>query len=226
MKRRRPGHHPASRLLVAATIFVFAHAVAGCRSTRSGPAKAPADSTETIVMIRHGEKPPAGLGQIDCRGLNRALALPDLLIGRYGKPDFVYAPNPSFQVTDHGQAYSYVRPLATIEPTAIRAGIPVSTQFGYTQIDQLQAAITQPDYANARVFVAWEHGYLHKFAQRLANAYGDDPSIIPSWPADDFDTIYVFQLTRRDGKPHLDFHLEHEGLNGSLSDTCPSDRSR
>jgi hypothetical protein len=43
-------------------------------------------SGETIVLIRHGEKPDSGLGQLTCKGLNRALALPALLIGRYGKP--------------------------------------------------------------------------------------------------------------------------------------------
>ena len=177
-------------------------------------------------MIRHGEKPAAGLGQISCKGLNRALALPDLLIGHYGKPDFIYAPNPSFQVNDHGGLYSYVRPLASIEPTAIRAGLPVNAQIGYRQIDQLQAALTQPAYTNSRVFVAWEHGYLHTFAQQFLRSYGDDPSVIPPWPSNDFDTIYVFDLTRNNGKPHLDFRLDHEGLDNSLSDACPSGGSR
>jgi len=84
------------------------------------------------VLLRHGEKPPGGLGQLTCKGLNRALALPSVLIGRYGKPDFIYAPNPSMQVKDGRilPTYSYVRPLATIEPTAIRLGMPVNTQIG------------------------------------------------------------------------------------------------
>lgn len=34
----------------------------------------------TIVIIRHGEKPSAGLGQLSCQGLNRALALPQVLL--------------------------------------------------------------------------------------------------------------------------------------------------
>ena len=29
---------------------------------------------ETIVMLRHGEKPAGGLGQLSCKGLNRALS--------------------------------------------------------------------------------------------------------------------------------------------------------
>jgi hypothetical protein len=202
--------------------MVFLFPQMGCSSAARREAKQAGNSTETIVMIRHGEKPENGLGQISCMGLNRALALPDLLIRRYGKPDFVYAPNPSDQVKDHGEFYSYVRPLATIEPTAIRAGLPVNTQIGYKQIAELQKELTQPVYANARIFVAWEHGTLHDFAQQLLKYYGDDPSAAPPWPTNDFDTIYVFQLTRTDGKPHLAFHIDHENLNGSLNATCPA----
>ncbi len=53
-------------------------------------------TTETIVFVRHGEKPAAGLGQLDCQGLNRALALPPV-IAAFGKVDAIFAPNPSQQ---------------------------------------------------------------------------------------------------------------------------------
>ena len=69
-------------------------------------AQTPQPAGETIVLLRHGEKPPTGLGQLTCKGLNRALALPSLLIGRYGKPDFIYAPNPSVQVDDDSSGRS------------------------------------------------------------------------------------------------------------------------
>ena len=36
-------------------------------------------AAETIVFVRHGEKPEAGLGQLNCQGLNRALALPSVI---------------------------------------------------------------------------------------------------------------------------------------------------
>lgn len=179
-----------------------------------------AATTETIVMVRHGEKPAGGLGQLTCKGLNRALALPDVLLKRFGKPDYVYAPNPGDQVDDHGALYSYVRPLVTIEPTAIRVGLPVNTQIGYRQIAALQGALTQMAYASSTVFVAWEHGYLNDFGKQFLKSYGDDPSVVPYWQGNDYDTIYVFKLTRRDGKTHLTFKLEQEGLN-SVSDTCP-----
>src|ERR1039458_9660443 len=44
--------------------------------------------TETIVFLRHGEKPPHGLGQLTPQGLNRAIALSTLLPAKYGKPDY------------------------------------------------------------------------------------------------------------------------------------------
>jgi hypothetical protein len=34
------------------------------------------DDVETIVLLRHGEKPEGGLGQLNCQGLNRALVAP------------------------------------------------------------------------------------------------------------------------------------------------------
>ncbi len=88
---------------------------------------------ETIVCIRHGEKPHGGLGQLTNRGLNRSLALPEVLLKKYGTPQFIFAPNPSEKVD--GAKYFYIRPLATIEPTAIRCGLPVNTEFGYLEIE-------------------------------------------------------------------------------------------
>ena len=98
---------------------------------------ATASAEQTIVFFRHAEKPASGLGNLTCQGLNRALALPAVLLGRFGTPDFVYAPNPSQKVSDSTGSYYYVRPLATIEPTAIRAARSVNTHYGYTDIGSL-----------------------------------------------------------------------------------------
>ena len=38
-------------------------------------AAASAHADQTIVFLRHGEKPASGLGQLTCQGLNRSLAL-------------------------------------------------------------------------------------------------------------------------------------------------------
>lgn len=194
-------------------------ATTGCKA-----AAQPGGGGETIIMVRHGEKPPDGLGQLSCKGLNRSLKLPAVLL-RYGKPDAIFAPDPADRVSDGEMGdkgmYSYVRPLATIEPLAIRLGMPVNTQIGYKQIHELQTALTQPKFAHGLVVVAWEHWYLYQFARQMMLSYGQDPNAVPEWPGSDYDSIYVFHLTQAGGKPHLTFKIDHEGLNGSLSDTCP-----
>ena len=180
------------------------------------------------MLVRHGEKPADGLGQLTCKGLNRALALPSVLIGRFGKPDYIYAPNPSMQVNDGNSqpTYSYVRLLATIEPTAIRLGMPVNTQIGFLDIDKLQQALLQPAYEHSLIFVAWEHLKLYEFAKQMLQSYGTTAAQLPQWPNDDYETIYVFHITRtgKGGTPHATLAIRKEDLENTLSDTCPGPR--
>lgn len=181
----------------------------------------PAHAQETIVTLRHAEKPPGGLGQLTCRGLNRALALPKVL-ARYGKPDAIFAPDPGDEVNDGGQVeYSYVRPLITIEPTAIALVMPVHAEIGFRNIARLKAEVTSPEYANGRVFVAWEHLKLNGFAQLMLKSYGEDPSKVPEWQNKDYDRVYVFTIAHTASGPKLAFRIDHEGLDGKLNDTCP-----
>ena len=110
--------------------------------------------TERIVFVRHGEKPALGLGQLDCRGLNRALALPGVIAKTWGKPDFIFAPDPAAEKKDAGVSYDYVRPLATIEPTAVLFGMPVDAHIGFADVAGLQAALEAPADRNALIVVA------------------------------------------------------------------------
>ena len=135
-------------------------------------------STETLVFVRHGEKPAGGFGQISCQGLNRALALPAVLVRKFGKPDFIFAPDPSDAADDPAGRFDYVRPLATIEPTAVALGMPINTQFGFRQIDGLQGELLRPRYRNALVFIAWEHAKAEQLARDLPSA---DGVLVPRW---------------------------------------------
>jgi len=177
-------------------------------------------NVETIVCIRHGEKPLGGLGQLTCRGLNRALALPDVLLAKYGTPEFIFAPNPTQKVDDRGGDYYYVRPLITIEPTAIRCGLPVNTEFGFKQINGLQDELEKPKYRNATVFIAWEHLNLDKFVKHLVKADGGNSDQVPIWPEKDYDSIFLIKITHSDGHESVAFSIDHEGLN-NLSADCP-----
>ena len=184
------------------------------------PAAHAADLVEKIVLVRHGEKPAAGLGQLDCQGLNRALALPPVIARMFGKPDAIFAPAPSVQKTDDGEPYDYVRPLATIEPTAIAFGLPVHAGIGVSDRKGLAQALTQPAYQNAFVLVAWEHKIAEKVAKDLIADHGGDPDAVPNWRGDDFDSIYVVTITRSGDAVKPAFEHAGEGLDGRPT-TCP-----
>jgi hypothetical protein len=184
------------------------------------PARADSADVETIVLLRHGEKPEAGLGQLSCQGLNRALALPRVIESRYGKPDVIFAPDPAQQKSDLGQRYDYVRPLATIEPTAIYFGMPVNASLGVSQTEDLRQAVLAPAYRRSVVVVAWEHVVLEKLAQQIVAQYGGDPATVPWWHSRDFDSIYVLRISRLEGRTQVAFSTGQQGLNG-LSTRCP-----
>lgn len=179
---------------------------------------AQARAEQTIVFFRHGEKPSAGLGQLTCQGLNRSLALPTILLSRYGTPAYLYAPNPTVKVSDPGGSFYYVRPLATIEPVAIRAGKSVNTSVGYNNISGLESLLINAAKDNTTIFVAWEHLYLQKVVQDLMNKYGGGVTV-PAWASTDYDSLYVVRVNYGTGIT-AQFTHEQEGLNGQPT-SCP-----
>lgn len=183
-------------------------------------ARAADDKVETIVMVRHGEKPERGLGQLTCEGLNRALALPRVIEAKYGKPDAIFAPDPAQQKADRGTKYDYVRPLATIEPTAIYFGLPVNASIGFADIDGLRAALLSPTYRSSRIVVAWEHSIIEQLARRVVRDYGGDPAGVRRWPGDDYDSIYVLRITHHGTEASAVLSVEHQNLDNRAK-TCP-----
>jgi len=179
---------------------------------------APVAADTTVVILRHGEKPALGLGQLTCKGLNRALALPALLVSRYGHPAAIYAVNPAIKKEDKGIPYAYVRPLATIEPLAIREQLPVNVDWGMTDITPLAEAILQR--MQGTQVVAWEHHWAESLARQLLARLGGDQGVVPTWDDDDYDSIYVLRIVAdiRGGRSAT-FSRENQGLN-SLAETC------
>ncbi len=172
--------------------------------------------TETIVLLRHGEKPASGLGQLDCQGLNRSLALPAVIRRDFGTPTALFAPNPAEMKQDGGVDYAYIRPLATIEPTAIAFGLPVDVSHGVQNWLDLAHALQAPQYASAVVVVAWEHTDIVKLARALMTEHGGNPANIPDWNRADFDSVFVLRLVGG----QITFEHAHEKLNGQ-SASCP-----
>ncbi|MBK4991583.1 histidine phosphatase family protein [Pseudomonas sp. S36] len=184
----------------------------------------PVDGTQTLVFLRHAEKPGEGLGQLNCQGLNRALDLATVLPARFGKADYVFAANPTRHVEEGSQdkSYSYIRPLMTITPSAIRLGLPVNIDFSANDTDELADELLRDKYRNATVYTAWSHGYLPDLINAVAGkALGEKRVITEDWEGDDFDTLYVLTLTWHDGKASLLSRNVRQGLNDG-AESCPS----
>jgi hypothetical protein len=188
--------------LLAIAALSFASLVAG-----------PARADSTIVIVRHAEKPAQGLGQLSCQGFNRALALAPLLLSRYGTPVAIYAPNPGVKKRDQGVDYAYVRPLATIEPLAVRVGMPVDLDSSMSDIGPLADRILAAPPGTQ--FVAWEHHLAESLARSLLQKLGADPSLVPHWKNADYDSIYVVHVAEDlHGARRASFSLERQGLDG------------
>jgi hypothetical protein len=180
-----------------------------------------ASAAQTLVLVRHGEKPAdVDDGQLTCQGQNRAMALPNVLIPKYGTPAYVFAVEPKQKQDDSGTDYWYLRALATIEPTAVAAGVTVNLKFGKSDIDELEAELAKAKYQDAVVFLAWEHNELVKLAANIVKHNGGNPDVVPDWSSDDYDGIYVLTLTHSGGPASVTFARDDEGLGRYLSASC------
>ncbi|HDS0930649.1 histidine phosphatase family protein [Pseudomonas putida] len=213
---RRRRHLLLSLLLTAIAVPLALEAV----ESRARPV----DGTQTLVFLRHGEKPGEGLGQLNCQGLNRALDLATVLPERFGKADYVFAANPTRHVEEgsRDESYSYIRPLMTITPSAIRLGLPVNIDYGANDTAELADELLSDKYRNATIYTAWSHGYLPELINTVAGkALGEERVVTEDWSGEDFDTLYVLTLTWQNGKASLLSRNVRQGLNDGAH-SCPT----
>jgi hypothetical protein len=176
---------------------------------------------ETLIFMRHAEKPQSGLGQLDCQGFNRSIELPTVLKSKFGKPDLIMASNPSFLKNDHTGRYYYIRPLATIEPTAILFNMPINLAFGFKNYYGMERFLLSPENQNNMIFISWEHHFAEKIVKDIFQKTNpSELSNVPNWNNNDYDSLYVIKIHYVDNVPQkADFQLEHEHLN-NLPKTC------
>ena len=175
--------------------------------------------------VRAPRRSPRTASGTQLPGLNRALALPAVLLAQFAKPAAIFAPDPAKSKPDHFRSYDVRVSLSTIEPSAIRFGLPVNTQFGWSDHRALASALEARDYRDATVaLVAWEHVQITDAARDLMHDFGADPALIPDWPYDDFDAIYVVHVVRSAERTHASFERRQEHLDGQAT-TCPGSAS-
>ena len=203
-------------LLAASTLFLV---------LESSESRAqPVDGTQTLVFLRHAEKPEGGLGQLNCQGLNRAIDLATLLPEKFGKADYVFAANPTRNVEEGelDNSYSYIRPLMTISPSAIKLGLPVNINFSANDTSDLADELLHDKYHNSVIYTAWSHGYLPELINKVAGeAVGKKQKITEDWESRDYDSLYVLTLTWHNGKASLQSHSYKQGLDNG-QESCPT----
>lgn len=166
------------------------------------PARAAEDGADTILVIRHAEKPvdssaPYGVdedgersdGSLTVRGWTRAGALVELFAPGGGqqvraglvRPTTVYASKPN---GDKSQ-----RPSQTVTPLAARLGVPLHTPYAKGQEQALVAAITG---LRGATVVSWQHEEIPAIATGLGAVTPAPPA---QWPDDRFDVVWVFTRT-------------------------------
>ena len=184
----------------------------------------PVDGTQTLIFLRHAEKPAGGLGQLNCQGLNRAIDLASLLPEKFGKANYVFAANPTRNVEEGelDNSYSYIRPLMTISPSAIKLGLPVNIEFSANDTSELADELLHDRYHNSIIYTAWSHGYLPELINKVAReAVGEKRTITDDWASNDFDSLYVLTLTWHNGKATLDSRSYKQGLDNG-EENCPT----
>jgi hypothetical protein len=66
-----------------------------------------------------------------------------------------------------------------IEPTAIQLEMSVNALIGFKNVGQLRKEVLSLENANSIVYLAPDHVYLNRFAERLLSSYEKDPSVVP-----------------------------------------------
>ena len=158
----------------------------------------PERSSLRVIIVRHAEKPDKG-DNLSCEGLNRALALPDVLYSKFKLPDYIFVPS-----LNTGKTTGTARMYQTIVPFAVKYNLNIDTKFDVGKEKALCQSILKK---SGTVLVVWEHNNIPAIAQEL----GVTADKKLKWKGSDFDSIWI--ITYKDGKAEL--NTDKENLNPS-----------
>jgi hypothetical protein len=137
-----------------------------------------------VLIIRHGEKP--GDPAVDCagdgdglsvRGEERAAALAKYIPATFGRPDFLFATQPS----RHSN-----RTVETITPLEEELATFINTEHPNDDFARVASDLFEdPKYAGKRVLICWHHGRIPDLTVALR---GIPPHA--SWPGEIFDRVW------------------------------------
>jgi broad specificity phosphatase PhoE len=158
----------------------------------------------TVLIVRHAEKPANGTG-LTPTGEARAR-----LYAKYFEPFQEDGLSISIDCLYAGaDSKNSVRPRLTLEPLSKASGLPLHTAVGTKNPEALVLELRSEAHGR-HPLIAWRHGEIPS----LLTAFGADPAtVLPGgkWPDDVFDWVIVL-TTGPDGQP-LSTTLIHEKLS-------------
>lgn len=162
--------------------------------TSYGSAQQGASQLKEVIIIRHAEKPENG-DNLSCKGLNRALELPDLLKKKIGVPDYIFVP-----AINTGKKTSTARMYQTVVPFAVKYNLNVNTKYDVDDTKDLAKDVLR---RKGTVLLVWEHDRIDNIAKALGVQNAS------KWPGNDFDSIWIIDF--QGGKAIL--KKDREGIN-------------
>jgi hypothetical protein len=154
----------------------------------------------TVVIIRHGERNDA-TGNLSCKGLHRAMALPQVMNAKFKTFSAIYVP-----ALGGGKSTSHARMFQTATPVAVQDNLPLNSKFAVGAANELATDILKK---TGTVLVVWEHDNISDIAAALGVK---DKHL--KWGDSDFDSIWILRIgTSKKGNAKADLTIDKEGLH-------------
>ncbi len=137
----------------------------------------------TVLIVRHAEKPPLGR-ELTPTGEARAAAYV-----RYFEPFHDAGLNLRVNALYAGaDSADSVRPRLTLEPLSRATGLPLDSSVSTKEPTALVTLLRTQSHGN-HPLVAWRHGSI----PALLAAFGASPALLPEnkWPNDTYDWVIV-----------------------------------
>jgi hypothetical protein len=144
-------------------------------------------ANNTVLIIRHSEKPDTGTG------LNAAGEARARLYEKYFQP--FQEEGLSIQVDSlyaGADSKNSMRPRLTLEPLSKSSGMPLHTNIGTKDSEQLVQQL-KTEFHGQHPLIAWRHGEI----PALLRAFGASPEkLLPNgqWPDEVFDWVIVLNM--------------------------------
>jgi phosphohistidine phosphatase SixA len=140
-------------------VFLVALAPSCAEEAPSYPAR--------VLLIRHGEKPPAEAESVELntQGKERAEALRKLFKKSDKRSDPFPTPDFIFATKDSKKSH---RPRETVTPLAKKLGLKINDSYANEDFAKLaHELLTDPKYAGKTVLICWHHGTMSELAAKL-----------------------------------------------------------